>query len=33
VEAAARDVGFTDARMLRRLRSRGRDRLQPAQSP
>src|SRR5262249_62320578 len=23
VEAAARDVGFTDARMLRRLRSRG----------
>ena len=33
VEAAARDVGFTDARMLRRLRSRGRDRLLPAQSP
>src|SRR5689334_22664856 len=33
VEAAARDVGFTDARMLRRLRSRGRDRLLPVQSP
>jgi transcriptional regulator GlxA family with amidase domain len=33
VEAAARDVGFTDARMLRRLRRRGRDRLLPAQSP
>jgi transcriptional regulator GlxA family with amidase domain len=32
VEAAARDVGFTDARMLRRLRSRGRDRLLPAQA-
>jgi transcriptional regulator GlxA family with amidase domain len=30
VEAAARDVGFTDARMLRRLRSRGSDRLLPA---
>jgi transcriptional regulator GlxA family with amidase domain len=26
VEAAGRDVGFTDARMLRRLRSRGSDR-------
>lgn len=31
VEAAARDVGFTDARMLRRLRSRGSDRPPPEQ--
>jgi transcriptional regulator GlxA family with amidase domain len=30
VEAAARDVGFTDARMLRRLRSRGSDHRPPA---
>ncbi|HET7014741.1 MAG TPA: DJ-1/PfpI family protein [Streptosporangiaceae bacterium] len=32
VEAAARDVGFTDARMLRRLRSRGQGRPLPAPS-
>jgi transcriptional regulator GlxA family with amidase domain len=33
VEAAARDVGFTDARMLRRLRSRGLDHRPPALQP
>lgn len=32
VEAAARDVGFTDARMLRRLRSPGPDRRLPVPS-